>query len=67
MNKEYTELNNYRIFDYKIPNIFLDFKIEEKKVIVKTELKLIKTNLKANKLILDGVDINVKKISIVIK
>ena len=38
--KEYTKLEDYKLFDYEIPNIFLDFIIEDKRVIVKTELKL---------------------------
>ena len=45
-NKEYIKLEDYKLFDYEIPNIFLDFIIEDKKVIVKTELKLIKKNIK---------------------
>ena len=40
--KGYTKLDDYKFFDYEIPNIFLDFIIEDKKVIVKTELKIIK-------------------------
>ena len=39
-NKEYIKLNDYKSFDYEIPNIFLDFIIEDTRVIVKTELKL---------------------------
>ena len=38
----YIKLEDYKSFDYEIPNIFLDFIIEDKRVIVKTELKLIK-------------------------
>ena len=26
--KEYTKLDDYKLFDYEIPNIFLDFIIE---------------------------------------
>ncbi|MDC3077935.1 aminopeptidase N [Prochlorococcus sp. AH-716-O05] len=60
-NNEYIKLENYKSFDYEIPNIFLDFIIEDTKVIVKTELKLIKKN-NVNALILDGIDIFVEKI-----
>ena len=60
--KEYIKLDDYKLFDYEIPNIFLDFIIEEERVIVKTELKLIKKNTKTNTLILDGLEILVKKI-----
>ena len=61
-NKEYIKLEDYKSFDYEIPNIFLDFIIEDTRVIVKTELKLIKKNINNNSLILDGVDIFVEKI-----
>ncbi len=61
-NKEYIKLEDYRSFDYEIPNIFLDFIIEDTRVIVKTELKLIKKNINNNSLILDGIDIFVEKI-----
>ena len=61
-NKEYIKLEDYESFDYEIPNIFLDFIIEDKRVIVKTELKLIKKNININSLILDGIDIFVEKI-----
>ncbi len=55
-------MEDYKSFDYKIPNIFLDFIIEDERVIVKTELKLIKKNINKNSLILDGIDIFVEKI-----
>ena len=58
----YIKLEDYKSFDYEIPNIFLDFIIEDKRVIVKTELKLIKKNININFLILDGIDIFVEKI-----
>ncbi len=61
-NQEYTKLKEYKSFDYEIPNIFLDFIIEDTRVIVKTELKLIKKEININSLILDGIDIFVKKI-----
>ena len=61
-NNPYIKLEDYKSFDYEIPNIFLDFIIEEKKVIVKTELKLIKKNININSLILDGIDIFIEKI-----
>ncbi len=55
-------MEDYKSFDYKIPNIFLDFIIEDERVIVKTELKLIKKNINKDSLILDGIDIFVEKI-----
>ena len=61
-NNQYIKLEDYKSFDYEIPNIFLDFIIEDKRVIVKTELKLIKKNININSLILDGIDIFVEKI-----
>ena len=61
-NSPYIKLEDYKSFDYEIPNIFLDFIIEDKRVIVKTELKLIKKNININTLILDGIDIFVEKI-----
>ncbi len=61
-NKDFIKLEDYKSFDYEIPNIFLDFIIEDKRVIVKTELKLIKKNININTLILDGIDIFVEKI-----
>ena len=61
-NNPYIKLDDYKSFDYEIPNIFLDFIIEDKRVIVKTELKLIKKNININSLILDGIDIFVEKI-----
>ena len=61
-NNPYIKLEDYKSFDYEIPNIFLDFIIEDKRVIVKTELKLIKKNINIDSLILDGIDIFVEKI-----
>ena len=61
-NSKYIKLNDYKLFDYEIPNIFLDFIIEEEVVTVKTELKLIKRNNNNNTLILDGINILIKKI-----
>ena len=61
-NNPYIKLEDYKSFDYEIPNIFLDFIIEDTRVIVKTELKLIKKNININSLILDGIDIFVEKI-----
>ena len=63
IDKEYIKLENYKFFDYEIPNIFLNFIIDKKRVLVKTELKLIKkNNVNTNTLILDGIDIFVEKI-----
>ncbi len=61
-NNEYIKLEDYKSFDYEIPNIFLDFIIEDTRVIVKTELKLIKKNININSLTLDGINIFVRKI-----
>ena len=61
-NKEYIKLKDYKSFDYEIPNIFLDFIIEDSRVIVKSELKFIKKNIHTDNLILDGIDIFVEKI-----
>ncbi len=61
-NKEYIKLNDYRLFDYEIPDIFLNFIIQEQKVIVQTELKLIKKNTNTNTLTLNGIDIFLEKI-----
>ena len=33
-NNPYIKLDDYKSFDYEIPNIFLDFIIEDKRVIV---------------------------------
>ena len=43
--KDYIKIDDYKLFDYEIPNIFLDFRIEDNRVIVKTELELIKKNI----------------------
>ena len=61
-HKEYIKLEDYKFFDYEIPNIFLDFIIEDTRVIVKTELEFIKKNTNTNTLILDGIDILIEKI-----
>ena len=61
-HKEYIKLEDYKFFDYEIPNIFLDFIIEDARVIVKTELEFIKKNTNTNTLILDGIDILIEKI-----
>ena len=61
-NNKYIKLKDYKSFDYEIPNTFLDFTIEDTRVVVKTELKLIKKNTNINSLILDGIDIFVEKI-----
>ena len=61
-NITYVKSDDYKPFDYEIPNIFLDFIIEKEKVIVKTELKIVKIKKNANKIILDGVNISIKSI-----
>ena len=60
----YIKLEDYKVFDYEIPEIFLDFVIEKNAVNVKTKLKLVKKNKKTRILILDGTDILIKKIFI---
>ena len=61
-NITYVKSDDYKPFDYEIPNIFLDFIIEKEKVIVKTELKIVKIKKDADKIILDGVNISIKSI-----
>ena len=61
-NITYIKSDDYKPFDFAIPNIFLDFIIEKEKVIVKTELKIVKIKKDANKIILDGVNISIKSI-----
>ena len=60
----YVKLEDYKEFDYEIPEIFLDFVINKKTVNVTTKLKLIKKNKFAKNLILDGTDISIKTICI---
>ncbi len=60
----YIKLEDYKVFDYEIPEIFLDFIIEKKAVNVTSILKLIKKNQFAKNLILDGTDISIKRIYI---
>jgi len=60
----YVKLKDYKVFDYEIPEIFLDFVIKKNVVNVTTKLKLIKKNKNTRNLILDGTDILIKKIFI---
>ena len=60
----YVKLEDYKVFDYEIPEIFLDFVIKKNAVNVTTELKLVKKNKNTRNLILDGTDILIKKIFI---
>ena len=60
----YVKLEDYKVFDYEIPEIFLDFVINKNSVNVTTKLKLVKKNKKTRNLILDGSDILIKKIFI---
>ena len=60
----YVKLEDYKVFDYEIPEIFLDFVIKKNTVNVTTILKLVKKNKNTRNLILDGTDIYVKKIFI---
>ena len=41
----YVKLEDYKVLDYEIPEIFLDFVIKKNTVNVITELKLVKKNL----------------------
>ena len=58
----YVKLEDYKLFDYEIPEIFLDFVIEKNAVNVTTKLKLVKKNKNTRNLILNGTDILIKKI-----
>ena len=60
----YIKLKDYKVFDYEIPEIFLDFVIKKNAVNITTTLKLIKKNKNKRNLILDGTDILIKKIFI---
>ena len=60
----YVKLEDYKVFDYEIPEIFLDFVINKNAVNVTTKLKLVKKNNNTRNLILDGTDIIIKKIFI---
>ena len=60
----YVKLEDYKPFDYEIPEIFLDFVIKKNAVNVTTKLKLVKKNKNTRNLILDGTDILIKKIFI---
>ena len=60
----YVKLKDYKVFDYEIPEIFLDFLIKKNAVNVTTKLKLVKKNKNTRNLILDGTDILIKKIFI---
>jgi len=57
----YVKLEDYKVFDYEIPEIFLDFVIKKNAVKVTTKLNLIKKNKNTKNLILDGTDILIKK------
>ena len=52
----YVKLEDYKVFDYEIPEIFLDFVIKKNAVYVTTKLKLVKKNKNNRDLILDGTD-----------
>ena len=60
----YIKLKDYKVFDYEIPEIFLDFVIKKNAVNVTTKLKLVKKNKNTRNLVLDGTDILIKKIFI---
>ena len=46
------KLEDYKVFDYEIPEIFLDFVIKKNAVYVTTQLKFVKINKNAKNLIL---------------
>ena len=60
----YVKLEDYKVFDYEIPEIFLDFEINKNAVNVTTELKLVKKNKNTRNIIIKGKDILIKKIFI---
>ena len=60
----YVKLEDYKKFDYEIPEIYLDFIIKKNEVTVKTKLKLVRIKENTKNLILDGTDILIKKIYI---
>ena len=57
----FVKLNDYKVFDYEIPAIFLNFIINKNSIYITTTLKLIKRNKITKHLILDGTDIFIKK------
>ncbi len=59
---KYVKLEDYKVFDYEIPEIFLDFVIMKNAVNVTTKLKLVKKNKNTRNLTLDGKDILIRKI-----
>ena len=61
---KYIKIEDYKVFDYEIPEIFLDFVIKKNAVYVTTQLKFIKINKNTKNLNLDGTDILIKKIFI---
>ena len=61
---KYVKLEDYKVFDYEIPEIFLDFVIKKNAVNVTTKLKLVKKNKNTRNVILDGTDILIKNIFI---
>ncbi len=58
----YINLLDYKIFDYSIPEIFINFIIEKEKVKVISEYKFIKRNKSSNSLNLKGDQIEIVKI-----
>ena len=58
----YINLSDYKIFDYSIPEIFVNFIIEKEKVKVISEYKFIKENQSSDSLKLKGDQIEIVKI-----
>ena len=61
-NLTYNKIEDYKLFDYEIPEISLNFVIENNKVIVKTKLKCIKKNKDSRVLVLNGKNIFIKNV-----
>ena len=61
---KYIKLSDYRPYDFSIPNIYIQFKIENAKVLAITEYKVIKENPKSSDLKLKGENIEIKNILI---
>ena len=47
----HVKLEDYKVFDYEIPEIFLDVVIKKNLVNITTQLKLVKTNKNTKKVL----------------
>ena len=61
-NLKYTNLNDYKPYDYSIPSISLNIIINKSNVKIISELLLIKKNTFTNHILLKGKDIDINKI-----